>query len=162
MIVFGILAMLAPLVAGIAIAYLVGALVLVAGAIRCGLALSSGSFGYSAILLLVGVVMAIGGIAIILHPLLALEFLTLLLAIYFGAVGIASIVAAFRIRPDPAWGLELLNGVVSLILGLLIWSQWPVSGTWAVGLLLGIHLLFTGVELLALSSAASRGVAARA
>lgn len=162
MIVFGILAMLTPLVAAIAIVYMVGALVLAAGVARSVLAFTSGSFGYGAILLLVGVVMVIGGIAILTHLLLTLMVITLLLAVYFGAVGIASIAAAFRIRPAPPWTLELINGIVSLILGLLIWAQWPVSGDWAIGLLLGIHLLFTGIELLGLASATSRGAAAAA
>jgi uncharacterized membrane protein HdeD (DUF308 family) len=50
----------------------------------------------------------------------------------------------------------LASGVLSLILGLLIWSQWPVSGLWAVGVLVGVNLLGTGMALVTLASALNK------
>jgi uncharacterized membrane protein HdeD (DUF308 family) len=52
----------------------------------------------------------------------------------------------------------LANGVITLLLGLMLWKQWPLSGAWAVGVLFGVQLISTGVALLALGSAA-RGIA---
>jgi uncharacterized membrane protein HdeD (DUF308 family) len=50
----------------------------------------------------------------------------------------------------------LASGIVSVILGVLIWAQWPVSGLWVIGLLVGIQLLFTGWSLVMLALAARR------
>jgi uncharacterized membrane protein HdeD (DUF308 family) len=54
------------------------------------------------------------------------------------------------------WVWTLVSGIVSLLLGMLIWSQWPLSGVWAVGLLVGINILFSGWSLIALGAAARR------
>ena len=50
----------------------------------------------------------------------------------------------------------LLSGVIALVLGLMIWRQWPVSGLWAVGILVGVDLLMTGISMVALASTVRR------
>jgi uncharacterized membrane protein HdeD (DUF308 family) len=52
------------------------------------------------------------------------------------------------------WGWALFGGVVSLVLGIMIWRQFPVSGTWAIGILFGVHMLFTGFAMMGIGSAA--------
>jgi len=100
-----------------------------------------------------GIVTALAGIAVIGHPLFGLAFLTLLLVGYFVAEGVWKIVVSFRYKPARGWKGLLASGVLSLLLGLLIWSQWPVSGMWAVGVLVGVNLLGTGLALVTLASA---------
>ena len=51
----------------------------------------------------------------------------------------------------PHWGSVLFNGVISLLLGILIWRRWPVSGLWAIGLFVGIEMLLNGWSLVRLS-----------
>jgi len=92
------------------------------------------------------------GIAVIGHPLFGLAFLTLLLVGYFVAEGVWKIVVSFRYNTATGWKWLLLSGVLSLILGLLIWRQWPVSGMLAVGVLVGVNLLGTGLALVKLAS----------
>jgi uncharacterized membrane protein HdeD (DUF308 family) len=59
-----------------------------------------------------------------------------------------------RVRDHRGWGWLLASGILSLILGVLIWAQWPASGLWVIGLLVGIQLLFTGWSLVMLALAA--------
>lgn len=153
LVVLGVLAMIAPMASGVAIAYLVGALVLIGGIARLLFAFSASTFGEGALAFLIGLLMVIGGIALLTHPLLNLVSLTLLLAIYFAVTGVFAVVHAFQMKPAAGWGMVLLNGVVTLLLALVIWSSWPISGTWAIGVLVGVQLLMTGFQLLAVSGA---------
>ena len=62
-------------------------------------------------------------------------------------------VFAFQHKPMRGWGWVLFNGVVSILLGVLITYQWPLSGTWAVGILVGVDLLIGGFGLIRTGSA---------
>jgi uncharacterized membrane protein HdeD (DUF308 family) len=64
------------------------------------------------------------------------------------------IMLSFQLKPIKGWGWMLFNGLVTLLLGGLIWSQWPISGVWAIGTLLGIHLIFDGWSEIAVALAA--------
>jgi uncharacterized membrane protein HdeD (DUF308 family) len=71
---------------------------------------------------------------------------------YFVLEGVSKIIVSFRYRSAAGWKWMLASGMLSLILGLLIWNQWPVSGTRAVGVLVGVNLLGTGLALITLAS----------
>ena len=81
-----------------------------------------------------------------------MKFIALLLAIFFVMEGIWKIIASFSYRPASGWLAILASGVIALVLGLLIWNQWPVSGLWAVGILVGVDLLMTGISMVTLAS----------
>ncbi len=51
---------------------------------------------------------------------------------------------ALQLRPAYGWGLEMFNGIVTLLLGILLWRQFPLSGAWAIGVLFGIKMVFSG------------------
>ena len=76
-------------------------------------------------------------------PVLAAEALTLMLAAAFLVGGVFRIVAAVAER-FPGWGWVLCNGILSVVLGLLIWQEWPWSGLWVLGLFVGIDLIVNG------------------
>jgi len=80
----------------------------------------------------------------------------MLIAIYFLVDGISEIIAAFKIKPDQGWGWVLFNGIIAVLLGFMIWRQWPVSGAWAIGILVGIHILMTGWSMIILGTGARR------
>jgi len=82
--------------------------------------------------------------------------MTMLIAIYFLVDGISEIIAAFKIKPDQGWGWVLFNGIIAVLLGFMIWRQWPVSGAWAIGILVGIHILITGWSMIILGTGARR------
>jgi uncharacterized membrane protein HdeD (DUF308 family) len=94
------------------------------------------------------------GLLTIAHPLLGLGFLTLLLSMYLCITGVAEAMLAFRLRPHAGWGWTLASGLAAIVLGAMIWSEWPVSGSWAIGLLVGINILFAGSSLMGLGMAA--------
>jgi uncharacterized membrane protein HdeD (DUF308 family) len=82
--------------------------------------------------------------------------LTLFLAAYFLIDGICEIIAAFKIKPDQGWGWMLFNGVIAVLLGAMIWRQWPVSGAWAIGILVGVHILISGWSMVIFGTGARR------
>jgi len=83
------------------------------------------------------------GLMLIRNPVGGALIITLLLAAYFTVSGIFRIVAALTLR-TPEWGWTLTSGVISLILGILVWDRWPVNALWIIGFFIGIHLIFTG------------------
>jgi uncharacterized membrane protein HdeD (DUF308 family) len=157
-VIVGVLALGSPLVAGIAAAVVAGVFLSLAGVIRIFAAFKAGSWGAGIFGLLVGILTVLGGLLIMVNPLFGLASLTLLLAIYFLIEGISVIMLGFKMKPAKGWGWTLFSGLVTLFLGGLIWSQWPLSGVWAVGTLLGIHLIFDGWAEIAVASAARAAV----
>jgi uncharacterized membrane protein HdeD (DUF308 family) len=100
----------------------------------------------------IGVLTLLCGIALLAHPLFASGVLTILLAVYFVADGISEIAAGFG-RMGDGGGWLLFGGIVSILLGAMIWAQYPLSGAWAMGTLLGIKLFFVGLTMIAGGSA---------
>jgi uncharacterized membrane protein HdeD (DUF308 family) len=155
-VVTGILALLSPLVAGLSIAIAVGVLIVASGVSRLFLAFKMGSFGHGLLVFLLGLLSIVIGGYMVSRPGMALATLTLVMAIYFAVDGIFQTIWAFRLRPIKGWGWALFSGIVSLALGIMIWSQFPVSGMWAVGTLAGIHMVFGGSSVASLCNSARR------
>ena len=147
-IILGILAMMAPVLTGMWVIILVGVLVLIGGIVRIIWALQAGSLGKGLPMFAIGGLTLLCGIVLLAHPLFASGVLTILLALYFVLDGISEIVASVRLRPGSGWGWMLFGGIVSLCLGIIIWRQFPLSGVWAIGILLGIKLFFVGLIML--------------
>lgn len=98
---------------------------------------------------LAGVLYLVAGLFLVESPVEAALGLTLLIAAYLLVGGILRIVLAI-VERFPGWGWVLLNGMVSLVLGISIWRQWPLSGLWVIGLFVGIEMLFSGLSWLML------------
>lgn len=147
-IILGILAMMAPVLTGMWVIILVGVLVLIGGIVRIIWAFQAGSLGKGLPMFAIGGLTLLCGIVLLAHPLFASGVLTILLALYFVLDGISEIVASVRLRPGSGWGWMLFAGIVSIWLGLIIWGQFPLSGVWAIGILLGIKLFFVGLIML--------------
>jgi uncharacterized membrane protein HdeD (DUF308 family) len=155
LIALGVAAVLTPAVAGSAVVIVIGFILLIAGIVTVARGLKAEAGVEKAMGLILGVITALAGIAVIGHPLFGLAFLTLLLVGYFVVEGVWKIVVSFRYKLATGWNWLLASGVLSLLLGLLIWSQWPVSGMWAVGVLVGVNLFGTGLALVTLASTLS-------
>lgn len=94
------------------------------------------------------------GVFIIAYPLKASVFFTLVIGCFLVASGILRMAFSFKIRQVAIWWLILLIGAISLILGILILSQWPVSGLWIIGFFISIEVFLTGWSMLIMSIAA--------
>jgi len=149
---FGILAILMPFLAGASAVLVLGVVVLAAGIVRIFWAFGSGSVGKGLLRFVIGVLTLLCGIVLLAHPLFAMGVLTIVLAIYFVVDGIAEIVAGIKRRPELGWLWMLFGGIVSILLGIIIWRQFPLSGIWAIGILLGIKLCFIGLMMVTVGS----------
>ena len=143
--------MISPAIAGNAVVYLIGGLLLITGLIQLLAGWQAESWRQKLGSLIHGGIAAVGGIAVMAHPFYALAALSLVLAIFFVVEGIWKMVSSFSWRPVPGWIALLMSGALDLILGIMIWRQWPVSGKWAVGILVGVNLLSTGMAFVALA-----------
>lgn len=144
----GLLAILSPFVAGLSITIMVGVLLALSGISQCFLAFRAGAFGRGLMVFAAGLLMAIAGFYMMSQPVSGLAALTLVLMAFLIATGIAEIIFAFQLKPADGWGIELFNGVVTLVLGILLWRQFPLSGAWAIGILFGIKMVFSGWALI--------------
>jgi uncharacterized membrane protein HdeD (DUF308 family) len=90
------------------------------------------------------------GALIVWRPVITAEILTLLMGAFFLVAGLFQLITPFFVSL-PEWGWQALNGLITLILGILILAQWPVSGLWVIGLFIGIELIFYGVAWIALA-----------
>jgi uncharacterized membrane protein HdeD (DUF308 family) len=86
----------------------------------------------------------LAGILLLAFPLHGALTLTLLLAVFFAIIGAFKIALALHLRADPSWDWLLISGLIAVVLGTLIWMGLPCTATWAIGLLVGIELLFSG------------------
>ena len=151
LILLGVGSMISPAFAGSAVVYLIGGLLLITGLIQLMAGWQAESWRQKLASLIHGGIAAVGGIAVLAHPFYGLAALSLVLAIFFGVEGVWKVVSSFSYRPVPGWIALLMSGALDLILGILIWRQWPVSGLWAVGILVGVNLLSTGIAFVALA-----------
>lgn len=144
LIVVGFVALALPLQAGVAVAIAVAVLVEVSAVAHLAGAYAARSAGAFLWRLLVGGAYLVAGGYLFIHPQLSLLSLTLALAVLFLVEGVFHVVAYFSLRRAPGAGWILFDGIVTIILGLMIWRSWPSSAVWAVGTLLGVNLLISG------------------
>lgn len=113
------------------------------------------SFGMFLVQLFFGILYIVAGVYIVSYPVINAVTLTLLFALLFIVIGIARVVAAF-FGNAPHRGWLLFNGIITILLGALIWQQWPSSGLWVIGLFVGINAIFTGLSWIMLASKLKR------
>jgi uncharacterized membrane protein HdeD (DUF308 family) len=144
LILVGIAAICFPLVSTIAAKIFLGWLFLIGGVFLIIHAFSAQGWGGFLWSLLIGVLYLIAGGYLAFFPLTGLLTLAILLAILFVAEGIMEIIMAFRVHPSDGRVWLLLSGIAALVVGVLIFLGLPSSAGWALGLLVGINLLFSG------------------
>ena len=149
-IILGAAAIAAPLFSGIAVATLVGVFLLAAGIAQTIFAFKAGSFGEGIFTFLFGAFTLVAGIVILARPLFGLATITMVLAVYFFVDGVSGGFTAFRLRPAQGWGWMLVSAIASVVLGIMIMNNWPSSGQWLVGTLVGVRLFFAGWSMIAL------------
>jgi uncharacterized membrane protein HdeD (DUF308 family) len=143
-IVLGCIAILVPAVASVGTAIFIGWLLLIVGAILIAAAFSAHSIGTLLLRLAWAVLTVLVGVWLIVEPHNGTLTLTLVLGIYFLFMGLTRTIIAFIARGQPNAGLLGLSGVAGLLIGILILAEFPSSADWAIGLLVGIDLIFAG------------------
>lgn len=145
--VLGILLLLSPAAVGGAVVRLAALVLVLTGLVQLLHALRSGAVVHKTVAAILGAIVAGVGVLVWLNPELGSGFLTALLMIFFVVNGLWKISSAFRFRPAAKWSWLLLSGLLSLVFVYFLWIQWPLSGAWAIGVLVGLDLLLTGVPI---------------
>ena len=157
--VFIILALLAiaePGFAALAVTFFVGWLLIFGGVAHLLATFAGGGVGRVIWQVILGLVYILGGFYFLTHPLLGLGTLTLMLAGILVADAVLEFAAFFRSRGEEGSIWMLVNAFITLLLGGLIWMHWPSSSVWAIGTLVGVKLLMTGISRLMLGIAARK------
>ncbi len=153
LIVFGMVAIASPFLAAVAVNVVVAWLLILAGVVHLVLAFRAHGAGSVLWKFLVGLAYVCFGGYIIVHPIVGVASLTLVLASLFLVEGILDIILFFKMRPMHGSSWVLFDGIITLLLGLMIYMQWPSSSAWAIGTLVGISMIFSGVARVMMSLA---------
>jgi len=156
MIVAGILAIGLPMVAGVAVTAIVGWLLIFSAILHLAFAWRGGHAAAIVWEILLGVAYGAIGFYVLANPVAGLASLTFAVAVYLFVEGLLEFVLSFQLRPAPGSGWLSVDGIITLVLAIMIWSTWPSSAAWVIGTLVGISMLFSGVTRLALSTAVRR------
>ena len=152
--VLGAIAIIVPPLASVTITYLVGILLLIGAVAFVAEAISRGSTGHRIWSALLAVLYVFAGVWLIINPVSGTITLTWILAIFFLLIGVLRLIAGIASRgkvPNAGW--TIVNGVLSIVIAVLVIGDLPSSAAWAIGLLVGIQLLFDGFALIATAMA---------
>jgi uncharacterized membrane protein HdeD (DUF308 family) len=156
LIIFGVLAITLPVATSIGVVIVIGWLVIFDGLAQLVHAFQSKGIGHIAWKLLVAVFYLVAGGYLLATPALGAAGLTLVLGIFLFAEGVADVVAYFATRKSGSSQWMLLDGIITLVLGFMIWNQWPVSSLWVIGTLVGVSMIMTGTTRLMMALAARK------
>ena len=156
-ILLGILAIALPGVMTLGVELFVGWLFLIGGIVQGYRTLTSSNAapGYW-MSLLSGILSIIVGGMFLLYPLQGIAALTMLLIAFFLIEGSIKIAFGVQLKPLQGWGWLVLSGIISLLMAGILWSGWPGTAIWAIGLLVGINMIFFGSSLLTLALSISK------
>jgi uncharacterized membrane protein HdeD (DUF308 family) len=152
----GVLAIGLPLVAGVAVATVLGWMLVLGGILHVALAWRNHTARSVVWEILLGLAYGAIGFYILARPLASLASLTLIVAAYLLVEAVIEFVMWLQVRGAPGTIWLLFDGVVTLVLACMIWSTWPSSATWVIGTLVGISIFFSGISRLVLSLAVRR------
>src|SRR5579884_2448060 len=155
MIIAGMVAIFAPLEAGLVVVIVVGWMAIFNGGAQLVYAFSHAA-RHRWLEGLLGIIYIIAGIYILMHPVGGLLAITLLISCFLIVYGVFALVLAFQMRPAPGWGWVLFDAIITILLGILIYIHWPRNTEWVMGTLFGISFIVSGVSRLMLSMAVRR------
>ena len=156
LVLLGIAAIGFPFVTTIAAKIVVGWLFLIGGIAEIIHAFSSKNWKGFLANLLIGLLYVVVGGWLAFFPLAGIIGLTLLLAISFVIEGVLKFGMGVQIRPTDGWGWIVFSGIVAIVVGVLLITGLPSTAVWAIGLLVGVNLLMSGVSFLMVAIAAGK------
>ena len=142
--ILGIAAILLPFIATMTIQAILATVLIIAGVIQIVHAFQCRRSKGLILRIFMGIIYLLIGVMFITYPLSGALTLTLLLVLLFIVSGSFKIALALQVKPAPSWGWIMFSGIISVLLGVVIWMALPDAATWVIGLLVGIELLFSG------------------
>lgn len=159
MMVSGMLAILAPPIAGITVTVLFGWLLIITGTLHLGFAWRGDRPASAIGEILLAVLYGAIGFYMLARPVAGLASLTLAIAVYLMAKGVLEGAIAFKLRPLPGTGWLVFDGILTVAIATMIAAAWPASTAWAIGVLVGVALFSSGLARLMVSVAVRRVLA---
>lgn len=144
LIVLGILAIVYESTATLASITALGVIVLIAGLAQIVAAFQSRTAGHIILYLLFGALEIFVGFSLIRYPLAGTLTVTLVLAVYLMFTGIFRVIYSLWAQ-FPQYGWSVFSGIVAVVLGALLWLQWPFSALWFIGFAVGVNFIFAGI-----------------
>lgn len=152
-IIMGLVITGSPMAATIAVDILIGFVLIIGGVISIIGAFFTGDWKRLLLILLSGILYVIVGVLLLKNPMQGVLTLTILLAAFLLVEGFFKIIHAFQMKPAPNWVWLLVSGVASVILGIMIWGEFPESSAFIIGLLVGIYFIINGITMVMFSFA---------
>ena len=152
LVVLGFIAIGASAMTTILSVFFLGCILLLGGVVQVAHAFSAHRWSGFFIHLLVGILYLITGLLMTVNPTAAGVSITLIMAMFFLVEGAFRIVTTLFAR-FPHWGWQLFSGIVTFLLGMLIWSEWPIAGLNIIGIFVGVNMIFNGWGLVMLAAA---------
>ena len=143
-VVAGVIALGSVVGATIAGVFYVGILMVIAGVAEVVHSFQIKTWGRFLFWLALGVLYVVAGFDVVANPLLAAVGLTLLLGLVLVISGLTRIFLGLSMETERTWAGVVVSGIITLLLGLVILSHWPVSSLWALGIFLGVDLIVAG------------------
>jgi uncharacterized membrane protein HdeD (DUF308 family) len=159
LIVLGMLAIGLPMAAAVAATVVISWLLVLAGVVHLAVAFHLREAGRVIWRALVGLAYLLLGVYLIAHPVIGVASLTLVLASLFLVESIFDVALFFQVRSFHGSAWILFDGIITLMLGLLIYLQWPSSSAWAIGTLVGVSMIISGITRLMVSLAVRKATA---
>jgi len=161
LVILGAAAIILPVIATLAFTLIIGWLFLISGGVGLVTTFwmrSAPGFWWALVSAIIGI---LAGIVLLIWPISGTVSLTLVLIAFFLIEGIVTLMYAFDHRRELSgrWGWMLASGIVDLILAGIIFAGLPGTATWALGLLVGINMLFGGTAMIGMALAARRPAA---
>ena len=154
LLILGGLSIYAPQASGMTVSVIVGIVLILGGILRTAFAWLSPGWGSLFMKMLVGILTIIAGGYMIARPEAGSQALAVVLVFYLIVDGITTLIIATRLPPVAGGAWMMVGAIASLVIGVLMWMQWPASGELALGVLIGIKLILDGVTLIGVGSAA--------
>jgi uncharacterized membrane protein HdeD (DUF308 family) len=156
MLICGIAAIALPWASGIGVVIVIGWVLLFSAVSHLIFAFHTHSVGGVLWQILLALIYGAAGVFMLMNPLAGLVTLTLVLAIFLLIEAALETALYFQVRRAINAGWIFFDAIVTLILAVLVWAQWPSSALWFIGTLIGVSLIFSGVARLSLASAMRR------
>ena len=147
LVVAGVLAIISPIIASVAIVFLLGWVLIISGVLQAVGLVGASNVPHFWLQLISAVLAILIGVLLLRSPDSGLLVMTMLLIVYFMVEGIAKVIFALTIRPFPNWGWVLASGVVGILLAFILWANMPLTASWVLGLMLGVLLVSEGSAL---------------
>lgn len=151
LIVLGIVAIAQPAVSTIFTETWFALILISAGGAKLSYAFQTRNSGGFVWKLLLSILYIAIGVMLFASPLKGVLTLTLLLGSFLLTEGVFNLILAFRLRGQQNWTWVLVDGIITLVLGGMIWFQWPFNAPWLIGTLVGVSVLFSGISRVMLS-----------